>query len=465
MSEQKEIYIEEKPSKWTFSNYFKSIKHFKWWIVGATVVGTILGFCSFKFILNPVKQKLGAKFIYSSMPAETDGLGTYKFVDGTIFNINDLTSHESLKAVKDSKEDYANVDVDKIYKNSSLTITSETVTDKSEADTPTILYTSFTIEGTVSSFPNAEIAKSFVYDLINYPKTISEKAIENFEVASYLSAEEFNDAEFDQQLIQLSKQYKAIKETYTQLQTDFSPSTIADGKHLSDYINEFSLRTSAGQISKVDSLSGELHSKGLVKYFDASVASAEAKIDEIDALCGHYAKVLDEKKHDWDRVDTSIKALTSATTTNTLYNEYLEQIVKLTEELSQIQEDIDSIESQLSYYGWALVGDVYKPQDLGVRKHLNVIAGGGSDDDWIQENKDFRDSVISLKGFLSEERLSASKVYRACYQNSKVTFLNAGYVTVKGGMSSIIGLALGLVVGFVASSLICCSVYISKEEK
>lgn len=454
MSEQKDIYLEEKPSKWNFKNYFKSIKHFKWWVVGASVVGAVLGFASFQFILNPAKQKLGAKFIYSSMPAETDGLGTYKFVDGTIFNINDLTSYDNLKAVKESKDEYSSVDVDRIYKNSSLSITSETVTDKSENETPVILYTSFSIEGSLTSFPNSEIAKSFVFDLINYPKTISEKAVENFEVASFLSADEFNNAEFDQQLTQLSRQYKIIKETYSDLESNFSSSTIVDGKRLSDYINEFALRTSAGQISLVDSLSGELHSKGLIKYFEATKESADAKLDEIDALCGHYEKVLDEKKHDYDRVDACIKSLTSATTTNTIYNEYLQQIVKYTDQLNELQEEIDLLESQLTYY------------NVTVRSHLNVISTGDPADeaDWVEENKEFANSINSLKSFLSEERLSASKVYRLSYRNSKVTLLGNGYVTIKGGMSSFIGLALGLVAGFAISSLVCCSVYITKEE-
>ena len=476
MSETKEIYVEEKPSKWNFRNYFKSIKHYKWWVVGFTVLGTVLGYTSFQFILNPLKQKLSANFVYNSMPATYDGLSTYKFVDGTVFNISDLISKENLQAVKDSDQLYNTVNVDKIYKTGSLSIGSETVTSTNEQEEgkPTVLYTYFTISGRINNFPNAEIAKSFVYDLINYPRVISENAVENFEVASFLSSAEFDSSSFDQQLVQLSKQYKAIKDTYTQLQTDFGGSMLIDGQQLVEYINDFNLKTSVGQTSTVDNLSGELNSQNLVKFIlngtetsEQIIAKAKAKKDEVNWLCSYYAKVLDEKEDHKNRVKDSLEYLTKATTTNSTYNEYLEQVVLYTKELNEIQVEIDSLERQLTYYGWEKDGGVWKEASTakGVLLHLKNIIAESDETTWLNKNKAFADKIQVLKNSLSEERLSSTKVYRAAYKNSKAVLLNKGYVTVDGGYSPFIGLAAGLVVGFLTSSLICCSIFIAKEDE
>ena len=79
-------------------------------------------------------------------------------------------------------------------------------------------------------------------------------------------------------------------------------------------------------------------------------------------------------------------------------------------------------------------------------------------------NKAFAEKIKNLKDSLTEERLSSTKVYRAAYKNSKAVLLNTGYVTIEGGISPFIGLAAGLVAGFLVSSLICCSLFISKED-
>ena len=467
MSDVKEIYVEDKPSKWTLRNYFKSIKNYKWWVVGATVLGTVLGYTSFQFIINPLKQKLSAKFVYNSMPATYDGMSTYKYVDGTVFDISDLVSYSNLKAVKESKDEYKTVDVDKIYENNSLSIVSETIsstpsTDKGE---PTVLYTNFTISGRINYFPNAAIAKAFVYDLINYPRIIAEKAVENFEVSSFLSSAEFDSSSFDQQLVQLTKQYKAIKDTYSQLQLEFGGSIVIEGKQLIEHINDFNLKTSIGQTSLVDNLSGELNSQNLVKVFSDDVDVATAKKTEVNGLCSYYSKVLDEKEDSKNRVEASLNYLTKGTNINSTYTEYQQQIILLTEQLDEVQAEIDSLERQLTYYGWEKVGDVWQEADKGVLHHLSEIIASHDESTWINAHKAFAEKIKNLKDSLTEERLSSTKVYRAAYKNSKAVLLNTGYVTIEGGISPFIGLAAGLVAGFLVSSLICCSLFISKEDE
>ena len=475
MSEEKEIYVEEKPSKWTFGNYFKSIGRLKWWVIGASVVGAVLGFVSFQFILNPRKQNLSASFIYTNMPAESDDLGTYKFVDGTVFNINDLVSYNNIKAVKASKEEYAAVDVDEIYNNNALSISTETVT-KTEKETTTILYSYFTMNGKANVFPNVDIAKSFMFDLINYPKTISENAVENFQVASFLSSSEFDAASFDQQVSELSKQYKVIKNTYGELESTFGGSTLVENKQLIEYISEFNLKTTTGQTSLVDNFVGQMNSQHLYKFLDEGVsaetkAKANCELVSINETCGYYAQIVTEKSQNVKVIEKAIEYLANASTTNTTYNEYLQQIVAYTEELNALKDEVNALERQLEYYGWEKSGSVWvDPESTHygegtVLYYLDEIGRGSAHDSWVQSNKAFETSIKSLKDSLLEERQSATKVYRTMYKNSKVVLLTSGYVVLEGGMSPFVGLAAGLVAGFLISSIACCAVYISKEEK
>ena len=57
MSQEKEELVEivEEPRKWTFQNYLKGIGKYKWWVIGATVVGAVAGYLGFKLVLNPAK--------------------------------------------------------------------------------------------------------------------------------------------------------------------------------------------------------------------------------------------------------------------------------------------------------------------------------------------------------------------------------------------------------------------------
>ena len=466
MAEKNEIYLEEKPSKWTFKNYFKSIAHFKWWVIGSTLVCTVLGYVSFAFVLNPIKQKLTASFTYANLAATSDDYGTYRFIDGTVFNISDIVSYDNLKAVQASKEEYSSVNVDKLYKSNTLSVSVDVTPATTEQAAETKPYVKYSIVGVVKHFPNAEIAKSFTFDLINSPKTISNSATEKYSIPTLIS-ESFDSDTFIDQISQLSEQYNAIKDVYSGLEKTFGSSAYVEGKQLSEHINEFRAKTSKGQISHIDNLSGELYSRNYIKY---EAGQEQNKIDEIDVLCGYYVKILKEKKDDADRIQASIENLAKPAITSTTYNEYLKQIVEYTEQIDALQHEMDGLKRKLAYYGWGLdaTEKYYEEKDEGVRHYLKAVKTDPTTDEsknWIAGNTAFAEKVKTLKPVLLNECAPATNVYRALYKNSKAILLNSGYVAIEGGMSPFIGLAAGLVGGFLLSSLICCGVFISKEEK
>ena len=104
---------EEEPSKWTFLNYFKSIAHFKWWVIGFTLFGALAGFLGFRFILNPMRKTLSATYSYNLAGEYIDD-DTIRFIDGSLFNPYELTSKDNLEKVKTSKDKYSSVNINEI---------------------------------------------------------------------------------------------------------------------------------------------------------------------------------------------------------------------------------------------------------------------------------------------------------------------------------------------------------------
>ena len=52
MNNTNEMPIEEKESKWSLATYFKSLKLYKWWIIGTTAIFGIGGYLGTKFLIN-----------------------------------------------------------------------------------------------------------------------------------------------------------------------------------------------------------------------------------------------------------------------------------------------------------------------------------------------------------------------------------------------------------------------------
>ena len=87
----------ENQHKFTFLKYIKSIARYKWWVIGFSLAGALAGYLGFRFILNPARRTLTATYTYDLAGSYTDN-DTIRFIDGTLFNIYDLSSQENLQS-------------------------------------------------------------------------------------------------------------------------------------------------------------------------------------------------------------------------------------------------------------------------------------------------------------------------------------------------------------------------------
>ena len=226
MAEEKVIYIEnEKQSDWNFGTYFRSIKRFKWWVIGATVISAVLGFLAFKFIVNPSSKTLVATFSYD-LAATPEGENSFRFIDGTLFNYYDIVSKENLIAVKDGQKDlFHSIDANVLYAGNEIKIEKVSVKDGNSAQESV----AFKIRAKSKSFTSDKVGKEYLYALINHPKSISSQAINNYSIPSL--TDELNSVlPYEKQLSILEEQYQTIENAYSSLETVFGQAAIVNGE-------------------------------------------------------------------------------------------------------------------------------------------------------------------------------------------------------------------------------------------
>ncbi len=459
-----EEYVEvEEEHKWTFQNYFRSIGKFKWWIIGASVVGAVAGYLGFRLILNPAKKVLDAEYTLE-LAGKEDESGTIRFIDGSQFNTYDLTSRKNLQAVVDSNEAYKKINVDKLIEKQAITIT-KNVKYYNDNDASTA-QTTYTIRAKSSQFPSDKIGKQFVYDLINYPKTISTEAIKNFK-ADIVITSIFDNLTFDGQIDQLNNQYNSNLNVYTNLGYTFSTSAIAsdDGKQLKELQSEYEegYKTNGAQ-TFIEELRGTLDSKFYISFNESDV---EKTILEIKALCEADIKTIETNKKDLEYKEAELAGLQSGSMVNMTDSQLANRVVELSDDIYRLKTSILNIGRELNRYGYFADGaGKYVRDPAETTSGLGKLEHIGDNAEWVAECKSFKTKINDYKVKLEADRETASDVYKYCYTNyqNRVNVLNGGYVSLSGGISNMIGAAAGLVGGFVLSSLVCACIYICKKE-
>ena len=291
---EEEVVVPE--HRWTFLKYVKSVAHFKWWVIGFSLGGIVAGYLGFRFILNPMQKKLTAVYSYDLAGSyDNDDTDTIRFIDGSTFNSYDLTSRENIQKIKDSNDKYTGIDVDKIVNKNAIMVT-KNVSYYNEND-PNSLNISYTISTKASYFPNDDVGKAFVYDLINLPKNISSEAISNYNAISFFT-DNFDSLSFEKQIVQISNQFSSNDQVLVSLSDTFGSTVVGNnqGNKIYEiqnrYLSKYYTNSSQTFIQELDS------TKDVNKFVNYTIGEEDTKINEIHNQCGAYIESLkqNEKK-------------------------------------------------------------------------------------------------------------------------------------------------------------------------
>ena len=483
MEKEKEVILleEQKQSGLTFPNYIQGIKKAKWWIVASSLVCVVLGYSAFKFIINPSKKTL--QITYTCNLAGTyEDEDTIRFVDGSVFNSYDLTTELNLCKVKYSKDEYARVDVDKIVTSNGITIT-KNVAEKTDTTNTTNgkvtnVNVTHTLVAKTSLFPSEKIGKQFIFDLVSLPKQLSNNAINNYNVDSYLSTN-FSSLSFEKQVEQLGKQYHTIHNVYADLADKFGGSAVtdSDGIRLNEALNDFeaSYYSNGSQLFYKD-LEASLFANRYVDYEEGKEAEKAAELRE---NCASYIESVKKENYQISVYEDILAAWTSPTTYIQTDTDFPKQIVELSDKISELKTYVFNLVQELNKNGFYYPdNDLSKECAYDGTDHDSAIyklehTADPSFESWAEGCKKFKDSVKKYYDLLEEDSETTTGVVRYCYDvyQNRVNVLDGGYVVAKGGITSLVGIVGGLVIGFLASSLIAGAVVTyqnnnkKKEEK
>ncbi len=258
---------EEEKGALTIGDFFKVLFRRKWIILAVTLAALIVGTLIIELAVNPARITYQ---MYFTM--EYPGKSSV-YPDGTTFRFQDMVSLEYMQAVKDSDEQFANIDVEKISENDGVTINSTSVlkdddTSSSSLTTNEKLY-EYWFVAEAKYFPDADTANAFLRALAAYPAEYTKTSLEKVSFTkNLLSYDSDSVKRYEEKLNILNNQYNYLVGQYEALISSFGDNLVINEKSLSVWLNE--LQTAYGSYDR-ESLNDRLSRYGYTftdKVFD-----------------------------------------------------------------------------------------------------------------------------------------------------------------------------------------------------
>ena len=303
----------------------------------------------------------------------------------------------------------------------------------------------------------------------NLAKGLSTDAIGRFQVNSSFT-NNFATITFDKEINQLVSQYDYIDAIYNSLIGRFGSSAISttDGLRLYELKNTFESNYYTSSVQTFyDELRSILKNRKYVNYVEGQ---EQETIENIKTQCENYIQEIENNNRKVAIYQDSLNNLQAIT--SEYRDDIAKEIASLTEKITNIRLANDDLEDELNNDGYFLDKDPLSPtynkyvldednQDSTIYKlsHLS--------EEWINGCNTFKTMIIDYKNQLENDCGKTTNAYKYCYSlyQNKINVQNGGYVNVGGGLLDIIGASIGLVAGFVITSLITATIYVYKEEK
>ena len=287
MSENTEKTALEKDPKWSLASYFKSLKFFKWWIIGATALMGVAGYLGTRFLINSSREKLISSFGYdinvysfeqTKKEKEDGNLPTLYFADSSIFNYTDIISEAHLTAVKEAKPDeYKNINIPSILKNSGVQIERASYVDSTTSKTVYEIPERYILSFKRSYFKSESQGKNFIKDLIDYELVLAEKANNSYKINNYVG-NNFSTLPLSNRVEGLINQYDAIDKMYNDLLKVFNGSVFVSlSETLNGRQNAFIQKYTSGANNKFEDFSSEYYSNHFIVSGVDTLESLQAK--------------------------------------------------------------------------------------------------------------------------------------------------------------------------------------------
>lgn len=427
----------------TMGDIFRAIKKRAWIVAAVSVACCLVFFCAVQFWYNNVNRDYKAT-CYISFPGVYAENTQSVYPDGTIFRAEDIISYETLSNIKEQGGDeFASIDIDKMLKEDQASVSVEyssaitvqgTLAQSTSSQPATQADVKMTINVSSSCFQSAEQAQKFIGMIAEYPVTHAQTLVAASAYDMYLQNYRGEDASYELKVNSLVSQQKYLLDMYDALiQTKGTyyivSFTSENGTSYSGTLDSFRSRCEAAfNQDEQQLLLEELDVSGYM--YDADTFREEAE---------NRLKVLDSKIADLEFQISEYGKLISKAESEGGSDSVVSQLLKLYTQLVQDQ-------------------STYK---LERDKTQQILDNPPSE----EEIAAFEAKLESYYTILQTQTQIYKNVRMQYFAQESYFRMQNNKLAVTGGISPVISLIGGLLIGFILSSAVVCIVDYSKIKR
>ena len=496
----------------TWSDYIKQLGKFKYWVLGITLVCLLIGYLFIAFYFSPKRETYTAEAtLHMPLLIEKDEEGktiSMTYLNGSSYSMYDIITENNIKKTvnetlnDDGQKKYASLNAENIIKDNAITIALQpSQTDSTVVSDPGDCSYRLTLQA--SSFPNIDVARSFVDDLLKNTVASAIALVPSNHVSNIVSNETYlTTTNLNNEVDTLSRQYDLILECYSDLLDNFQGSQYSlNGQDFTTIYNQFinTFQSELGYQSIFDDFEIQLDSNSYFRYTN-TVEGIEDAILQCGTLANQYASKLTSDhrmlKYYEDRRNSIIDIIKpSSEDVTELNSSMLEMILEWNQQILDLQLEINDLRTAIKALGYNIVeagqeenyvatAEPYETSSAqqmieegktpGTLQYLNDELSFANQEGTILEQptwgvdcQEFITKVNSFIPTLSSAVTTVNTIYHNIYQSNlnSIVYNNSSIVVSDGSISGIWGALLGLVVGFIASSLILAGIGYSQDKK
>ena len=505
---------EDEKRHFTWGDYIKQLNHFKYWILGITLLCVIAGYLFVAFYFSPKRETYVADVtLHMPLLVTKDDEGVTQsitYLNGSaysmydIINVNNITKTVEETLDENGERKYSSLDATSIIEDNAITIALQaSQTDSTVVSDPANC--SYRLTLLASSFPNINIARSFVNDLLENTIESAISLVPSNHISNIISNVDcLTSTNLNNEVDTLAEQYNLISDCYDELMSSFQGAQyILDGKDLTTIYNEFinTFQSESGYESIFEDLELQLDSNAYFRYENTEEGINDA-ITQCHTLANQYAnkltsdyRMLQFYENRRDSITGLIKPSTDDKETSSTEESLLEMILECNQKILDLQLEMNDLRTSIKALGFDIVESetnnnyiaTAEPYEItsaikmleagdtpGTLQYLNDELSYLKQDgtvlekpDWGDDCQEFITKVNDYIPLLSSALTTANTIYHNLYKNNlnSIVYNNSSILVSNGRISGAWGAILGLVFGFLASSLIFAGVGYSKDKK
>lgn len=387
-------------------------------VILITAAVTLVGILGISLIVNPMQTMYTISF-----SVDYPGSENLRYPDGTAFRYQDIISESNLAEVKDSSDDFANIDVRKMYEGDNISITEET-DEVNGVRTPTGNYT-LTAKG--SYFPNGSVASAFLRGIANYPVNYINRTVSLLTYRDNLTS--YGEVKtYEQKIAYLVAHRNYLVDQYESLTDIYGSVYIPSGYNKS--LREFGSEVSRS-FSEEDqaTMENDLKINGYVFDKEYYALDTRVKIDSYTKHITDNTRIIDALRKERDALIDSISGGPGGATITDSLKSFNDQISTLIVQNSQYQNEIDRLQENLDRLENNYDEEAATRFEARLTGFYNVLSDASDT---------FKDVSVSIYE-------KESKVVFETYSASS-----------SGGINLVIGTVVSALIGFVLSCIVVC---------